>query len=114
MSVFEKISSGCGDGTTDEYGGGFIAQTDNGCMEWLLYGQEVQGECSCNEDGCTDDSPACCANGTCGTSQEPSVARVTLIAHSEVDVTFSSRLNSVSHKRDTTPAVGLWTFAVGV
>ena len=21
--------------------------------------------CNCNEDGCTDDSPACCAKGTC-------------------------------------------------
>ncbi|KAI4215976.1 MAG: hypothetical protein LQ351_001472 [Letrouitia transgressa] len=21
--------------------------------------------CNCNENGCTDDSPACCANGTC-------------------------------------------------
>ena len=23
--------------------------------------------CNCNEDGCTPDSPACCANGTCPT-----------------------------------------------
>ena len=24
--------------------------------------------CSCNEDGCSSDSPACCANGTCPTA----------------------------------------------
>lgn len=23
------------------------------------------GTCDCNEDGCTPESPACCANGTC-------------------------------------------------
>ncbi|OCL11563.1 hypothetical protein AOQ84DRAFT_373854 [Glonium stellatum] len=22
-------------------------------------------DCNCNEDGCTPDSPPCCANGTC-------------------------------------------------
>jgi len=25
--------------------------------------------CNCNEDGCTTDSPACCADGTCGTAK---------------------------------------------
>ncbi|PYI07876.1 hypothetical protein BO78DRAFT_417167 [Aspergillus sclerotiicarbonarius CBS 121057] len=84
LATFEKISSGCGEGTAGKYGGGFIAQTDGGCMEWMIYGQAVKSECSCNEDGCTDDSPACCANGTCGSSQEVSVAKVKLIAPSEV------------------------------
>ncbi|PYI28688.1 hypothetical protein BP00DRAFT_254888 [Aspergillus indologenus CBS 114.80] len=70
-----------------------VVRTSEGCIQWLLYGQKVQGECSCNENGCTDDSPACCANGTCGKSQKATLARVHLITFSEVDPAYSNQLN---------------------
>ena len=31
----------------------------------------LTGNCNCNESGCTSDSPACCANGTCPPTPAP-------------------------------------------
>lgn len=94
MVAFQRISTNCGEGSTEKYGGGMVVRTSEGCIQWLLYGQKVHGECSCNENGCTDDSPACCANGTCGKSQKATLARVHLIASSEVDPAYSDQLSS--------------------
>ncbi|PYH32826.1 uncharacterized protein BO87DRAFT_99083 [Aspergillus neoniger CBS 115656] len=80
------------------YGGGMVIRTNKGgCVQWLLYSHSVKGECSCNENGCTDDSPACCANGTCDTDQKATVARVRLIRPEEVDTRYSAQLTAKLH-----------------
>lgn len=74
-----------------------IRTNKGGCVQWLLYGKSAKDECNCNENGCTDDSPACCANGTCDTDQKATVARVRLIKPEEVDTRYSAQLNAKLH-----------------
>ncbi|KAF5865116.1 hypothetical protein ETB97_005357 [Aspergillus alliaceus] len=92
--AYDKIVSKCDGGNTDKYGGGFIVSSDVGCIQWMVYAQKADSKCSCNENGCTPESPACCASGTCGTGKQVTLARVRFIAPSEVDILFSLRLSS--------------------
>ncbi|KAE8402489.1 hypothetical protein BDV37DRAFT_295350 [Aspergillus pseudonomiae] len=93
-SAYEKIVSNCDKGNADKYGGAFIVSSDDGCIQWMVYAQKAESKCSCNENGCTPESPACCASGTCGTDKQVTLAVVQFIDASEVDTLFSSRLNS--------------------
>lgn len=54
--------------STEGYSGAFIENQGFSYIQWMLYAQKDNTQCSCNEDGCTPDSPACCANGSCGTN----------------------------------------------
>ncbi|GFG10280.1 contactin [Aspergillus udagawae] len=81
---------------TEGYGGAFIENQGLGCIQWMLYARKGKGQCSCNESGCTPDSPACCANGSCGMSNALMSARMKLISLDEVDPALSLSLNTKS------------------
>jgi hypothetical protein len=78
---------------TEGYGGAFVENQGFGCIQWMLYARKGKGQCSCNENGCTPDSPACCANGSCGKSNALMSAEMKLISLDEVDPVLSLRLN---------------------
>ncbi|KAB8217239.1 hypothetical protein BDV33DRAFT_232960 [Aspergillus novoparasiticus] len=85
---------------TEGYGGAFIENQGFGCIQWMLYGQKSNTQCSCNENGCTPDSPACCANGSCGTSNALMSTAMKLISLDEVDPALSLSLSTKSTEDD--------------
>lgn len=86
--------------STEGYGGAFVENEGFGCIQWMLYARKGKGQCSCNENGCTPDSPACCANGSCGKSNALMSAKMKLISLDEVDPALSLRLNMQSTEDD--------------
>ncbi|KAF7861794.1 hypothetical protein EAF04_007677 [Stromatinia cepivora] len=70
------------DSIDDNYGGAYVWNGPFGCIEYMLYAVDSgsgSSTCSCSEDGCTPDSPACCADGTCDSTRKSVMNRVTLI-----------------------------------
>ncbi|THV45523.1 hypothetical protein BGAL_0479g00090 [Botrytis galanthina] len=66
----------------DNYGGAHIWDGPFGCIEYMIYAVKSgsgSSTCSCSENGCTPDSPACCADGTCDGKRKSVMNRVTLI-----------------------------------
>ncbi|KAF7941802.1 uncharacterized protein EAE97_006639 [Botrytis byssoidea] len=66
----------------DNYGGAHIWDGPFGCIEYIIYAVKSgsgSSTCSCSENGCTPDSPACCADGTCDGRRKLVMNRVTLI-----------------------------------
>ncbi|KAF4180381.1 hypothetical protein CNMCM7927_001192 [Aspergillus lentulus] len=94
-SSIENCLSKCRS-STEGYGGAFVENEGSGCIQWMLYARKGKGQCSCNENGCTPDSPACCANGSCGKSNALMSAKMKLISLDEVDPALSLRLNMQS------------------
>lgn len=71
QSTFAQLEAACDNASaTDDYGGGFVDDYTYGCIVWTIWADATPpaapgSTCNCNEDGCTPDSPPCCANGTC-------------------------------------------------
>lgn len=71
-----------GNNMDTNYGGAYVWNGPYGCIEYMLYAVDSgsgSSSCSCTEDGCTPDSPACCADGTCDSTRKSVMNRVTLI-----------------------------------
>ncbi|KAE8167238.1 hypothetical protein BDV40DRAFT_284981 [Aspergillus tamarii] len=98
-SAMEHCFSKCRN-PTEGYGGAFVENQGFGCIQWILYAQKSNTQCSCNENGCTPDSPACCANGSCGTSNALMSTEMKFISLDEVDPALSLSLSTVSTKDD--------------
>ncbi|KAF5870616.1 putative alpha glucanase protein [Botrytis fragariae] len=68
------------------YGGAYIWHGPLGCIEYMIYAiKSGSGSSSCSyseDDGCTPESPACCADGTCDSTRKSVMNRVTLISES--------------------------------
>ncbi|RAQ46302.1 factor for adipocyte differentiation [Aspergillus flavus] len=80
---------------TEGYGGAFVENQGFGCIQWMLYAQKSNTQCSCNENGCT-----CCANGSCGTSNALMSTEMKLISLDEVDPALSLSLSTKSTEDD--------------
>lgn len=66
----------------DNYGGAHIWDGPFGCIEYMIHAVKCgsgSSTCSCSENGCTPDSPACCADRTCDGKRKSVMNRVTLI-----------------------------------
>ncbi|TGO50766.1 hypothetical protein BOTNAR_0380g00080 [Botryotinia narcissicola] len=69
----------------DNYGEAHIWDGPFGCIEYMIYAVKSgsgSSTCSCSENGCTPDSPACCADGTCDGKRKSVMNRVTIISGS--------------------------------
>jgi hypothetical protein len=92
---FSKCESG-----TEDYGGAFVENQLFGCIQWMLYAQKCNTQCSYNENRCIPNSPTCCANRSCDMSNTLTLAEMRLISLDEVDPVLSLRLNTNSTEED--------------